>query len=173
VIPLPAVPASFDALIDGIKRERGALETTLARVPVERMSELDAVGAWSVKDVLAHLAVWLSRDITMLFTAERTGKPQPAHIVLGTRDWDKVNAKDHATQQDRALELVLSDFRGTHTQLLRRLEGWRAKDARLLFDARAFPTMQGVSLAAEIWAGSGEHDHEHRLDIEAWLNRGA
>ncbi len=165
------VPDSFDALLAGVKRERVALNAVLSQIPPERMSEANAVGIWSIKDVMAHLAVWLSRDITLLFFAERDGKPAPAHVSLKTRDWDKVNAKDYAEQKDRPLERIEQDFHGTHTQLLKRLETWRARDHRMLFDAAYYPTMLGASLASEVWGSSAEHDCEHRLDIEAWLKR--
>jgi hypothetical protein len=168
---MPLLPTTLDAMLEAIKRERAALNAVLATIPHDRMQMPDAIGSWSVKDVLAHLAVWLSRDITLLFQAERTRKPVPAHIALKTRDWDAVNANDYAEQKDRPLERIQQDFNGTHVQLIKRLESWRAHDPRMLFDPGYYASMDGISLAAEVWGSSAEHDFEHRLDLEAWRSR--
>ena len=57
-----------------------------------------------MKDVLAHLAMWDSRAVTLLFQAERGSKLQlpQSHAP----DWADVNASDYASQKDRPLERV-------------------------------------------------------------------
>ncbi len=165
------MPTTLPELIEDIRRERAALNAVLARVPDARMYEPGVIGDWSVKDVVAHLGVWLARAITMLFQAERSGRPVPPHVLLKTGDWDKVNAADHAAQKDRPLERVLADFHETHAQVLKRLQGWR--DAAALFDAQRYPSLEGRSLAYYVWSDSAEHDAEHRAQIDAWLSRGA
>lgn len=163
-------PTTLTDLIAVIRAERAALDAVLARIPAERMSQPGAIGAWSVKDVLAHIAVWYSRAVTLLFQAERSGKAQSWQTQLGTSNWDTVNARDIKQQQDRALESILADYRGSHTQLLRRLEAWRVNEAHL-FDAARFPGLSGQTLASEVCSVSAGHDAEHRADLAAWLAR--
>jgi hypothetical protein len=165
------MPSTLSELIEDIRRERAALNTLLANVPESRMSEPGVVGDWSVKDMLAHLGVWLARAITMLFQAERNGKPIPPHVMLKTDNWDKVNAADHALQKDRPLDRVLADFHETHAQVLKRLERLDAGAAAALFDARRYPSLEGKTLAYYVWSDAAEHDAEHRIQIEAWLAR--
>jgi hypothetical protein len=50
--PLPKA-----ALLAALHASRAELESVISPVPPERMTEPGACGAWSVKDVLAHLAV--------------------------------------------------------------------------------------------------------------------
>jgi hypothetical protein len=152
-------------LIAMIEAGREQLNATLARVPAERMTEPGVSGDWSVKDILAHLAVWSSRAITALFQAEHGGKLQVPQY--NAPDWADVNAQDYATQKDRPLERVLADFHGAHAQLIKRLQAW--PDEMALFDAARFPILKGVSLGAWVLSNSGEHDSEHRAQIEAWL----
>jgi hypothetical protein len=160
-------PSTKAGLIAGIESERERLNDVLERVPPERMDEPNAIGAWSVKDALAHLAVWSSRAITMLFQAEHGGKPIPPSALFKTSDWTVINAADYAEQKSRPLDLILGDFDGTHEQLLLRLEAWQ--DEAALFDPQRYASLNGNALASYVWGDSGEHDAEHRADIEAWL----
>jgi uncharacterized damage-inducible protein DinB len=156
---------SLRELMANIKAERSRLMATLNRITGEEMLNPGVVGPWSVKDVLAHVAMWYSRAVTLLFQAER-GKPLqlPRSNVP---DWADVNAQDYQSQRDRPLDRVLADFDGAHRQLLKRLEAWR--DEAALFDTRRYPALQGRSLAEVVWNYTGAHSAEHRAQIEAWL----
>jgi hypothetical protein len=152
-------------LIDGIQREREQLNAVLARVPAARMTEPGVAGVWSVKDVLAHLAVWSSRAVTVMFQAERGVKLQLPQFT--SADWADLNAKDYEAQKERPLDRILADYHSVNGQIVKRLHAWMDEPA--LFDSRRFPALEGVSLGAWVWANSGEHDAEHRAHIEAWL----
>jgi hypothetical protein len=154
-------------LISDIEREREQLNAVLARVPAERMTEPGVAGDWSVKDVLAHLAVWSSRAVTVMFQAERGGKLQVPQYT--SPDWAELNAKDYDAQKDRPLDRILADYHGVHSQLIKRLQAW--PDEPALFDSRRFPVLKGESLGAWVRSNSAEHDAEHREQIEAWLKK--
>lgn len=154
-------------LIESIKREYALFDAALAKIPAERLSEAGAVGEWSVKDVVAHLAVWCSRAVTLLFQAERNGKPQLVESKVG--DWSDVSAKDYASQKDRPLDRILDDFHGSHLQLVKRLDAWK-NDADL-FDTKCYPTLKNKSLSNHVWEHVGAHFAEHRAEIENWLTK--
>ncbi len=156
-------------LIQQMKEARAALEAVIASIPETRMTEGGVVEGWSVKDMLAHLAVWQARTVTMLFQAERGQKPSLGVSSDSANDWANVNAKDYQEQKDRPLDRVLADFRGVHGQMLKRLEQW--KDDAALFDRKRYPSLNGDSLANYIYGNGPEHDDEHRVQIEAWLKR--
>jgi uncharacterized protein (TIGR03083 family) len=151
--------------IANIRAEREKLDAVLAHIQPADILRPGVAGEWSVKDVLAHLAMWNSRAVTLLFQAERGAKLQLPQS--SAPDWADVNASDYASQKDRPLERVLADYHGAHAQLVKRLEGWH--DEAMLFDQRRFPQLKGSSLADFVWGDSGEHDAEHREQIEAWL----
>jgi hypothetical protein len=154
-------------LIAGILAERKQLNAVLAQVPPARMIEPGVAGMWSARDILAHLAVWSSRAVTLMFQAEHGAKLQlPKSSV---EDWADVNAKDYDEQKDRPLDRVVTDFNAVHAQLVKRLQAW--PDETTLFDKQCFPALKGRSLAECIWSDSGEHDAEHRAQIEAWLKK--
>jgi hypothetical protein len=154
-------------LINNIQREREQLNAVLAQVPPARMTEPGIAGAWSAKDILAHLAVWSSRAVTLVFQAEHGAKLQLP--TSSANDWADVNAKDHAEQKDRPLDRVMADFNAVHAQLVKRLHAW--PDEATLFDTQRHSALKGRSLADCIWSDSGEHDAEHRAQIQAWLKK--
>ncbi len=153
------------ALIARIRAERRALLDTLDRVPSEMWLTPGVVGEWSVRDVVAHLAIWCARAVTWLFQAERG---VPLQIPRAAQpDWADVNAEDLAMQRGRPLDRILADFHGAHEQLLKRLERWT--DDVALFDPHRFPALGGESLADLVLACSADHDAEHGAQIRQWL----
>ena len=59
-------PKPKAVLLAELGASRAELESVLSHVPPERMTEPGACGSWSVKDVLAHLAVendWLALQL--------------------------------------------------------------------------------------------------------------
>ena len=155
-------------LIGYLEDERAKLEAVLARVKPEQMTQAGVCGQWSVKDIVAHLAVWTSREVTVLFQAERGQKIGYGVPDDGANDWANVNGKDYELQKNRPLERILEDFRGAHKQLLKRLTAWQ--DEAALFQSNKFVGSKG-SLAEKMIGGVGEHDAEHREQIEAWLTK--
>lgn len=161
-------PMNKQELLDGIRSERLKLETVLASIPRERWIEAGAVGFWSVKDLLGHLAVWTSRAITALYFAERGEDPRRAFPKQDpVTGWDPSNAIAYEEQKERPLDRIEADFRASNLQLVKRLE--QIKDDGLIFDPNRFPTLKANALAVWVWASSGEHDAEHRHDLEKWI----
>ena len=149
-------------LISTIETERAKLEESLSGLTPEQMSEPNVCGNWCVKDVLAHLAIWSARNVTVIYHAEQAQTYEEIDAMLD--DYDALNAEDYETQKDRPLERVLADFRGAHRQLLRRLGDW--KDAEL-FDQKRYAWLRRQSLG-EFLADAAGHEAEHRKQIEQW-----
>jgi len=147
--------------------ERAKLEVVLSRLSPEQMQMAGVVDAWSVKDLLAHLSVWAARTITVMFQAERGQTLSLGVPDDHSNDWASVNAKSYEEQKNRSLEQILADFRGTHIQLLKRVNAW--KDESRFFDKRAYPSLRGSSIFDYAYENGPQHDMEHREHIEAWL----
>jgi uncharacterized protein (TIGR03083 family) len=144
-------------LILKIEDERAQLEAVIGRLSPEQMLAPNAVGEWSVKDVLAHLTACTARSVTLIYQAEQG---QAYEDVFG--DVEAQNAEDYEAQKDRPLDRVLADFRGSHRQLLKRLSAWKDAD---LFDKQRFSWLRGASLGEFILSETAEHEAEHRAQI--------
>lgn len=153
------------ALIQRIREERERLLKALEGLTREEMTREPVFGEWTVKDILAHIAVWQGRLITALFQLEQGRRPKD--LTLSEEEVDALNERFYREQKDRPLERVLADFHGTYQQLLKRLE--RFSDEDLTRPGR-FPGVP-EPLWKLIAADTLEHDAEHRADIERWRER--
>ncbi len=153
-----------EAIAD-LEREWEALQAVLGGLSDEQMTRLPVVGAWTVKDLLAHIAVWASRLVTALFKAERGFVPD---LVESAVQMDELNARFYQEQKDRPLERVLEDLHGVHLALLNRLETFPDE---ALTDPKQYKWMKGEPLSRMVAGDSFEHYCEHAADIRAWRQR--
>lgn len=149
-------------LIAAIDRDWDALQAALDGLDEAQMTTLPVTGAWTVKDILAHLAVWLSRLVTDLYKIERGLKP----------DWDvdegqvdRLNAQFYQAQKARPLESVFEDLHGVHLALLNRLDQF--SDAALS-NPKRYAFTSGRPLSDVIVIDSAEHFQEHAAEIQVW-----
>ncbi|MCS7251925.1 MAG: ClbS/DfsB family four-helix bundle protein [Thermoflexus sp.] len=153
------------ALIRRIQEERERFLKAIEGLTPQEMSQEPVFGEWTVKDILAHLAVWQGRLITALFQLEQGRRPKD--LTPSEMEINALNEHFFREQRDRPLERVLADFHGTYQQLLRRLERFSEED---LVQPGRFPGLS-EPLWSLIAAYTFEHDAEHRADIERWRER--
>src|SRR5574341_826500 len=106
--------AKKDQLIAGLIETRTRiLDVVLTLAPVER--DRVFLGAWCVKDMLAHLAGW---DVTNLKAARaiRAGK-LPAFYAYRDPDWKTYNARLVSRHRRGKFADLLSLVRDTHQAL--------------------------------------------------------
>lgn len=124
----------FQAAIDGI--------------PDDRMTELGAVGDWSVKDVLGHVAFWESRAVARMEREER-GEPHPD----GGGDYEPINQEQHRLRAGQSLAEARDELEQTHAQLVGLIG--------------RMPTFDIETIAGNTW----EHYDDHAEDIRRWRER--
>jgi uncharacterized protein (TIGR03083 family) len=116
-------------LIEHINRDWTVLNALLNSLSDQQWTEITNADGWTVKDHVAHLAVWEQSVIALL-------DGLPRHIVLGvpesvylSDDEDAINAMIFANHRDNPLDEVRARFRETHNALITRLA--RLTDADL------------------------------------------
>ena len=149
-------------LIESIEREYTNLQAALGGLSEEQLHRPGVVGDWTVKDVLAHIAVWQSRLITSMFKIEKDFKPE---TVEAQADVDRLNAQWYREQKDRDFEQIWDDLDSSYHQLLKRLDNW-SDDA--LFDPKRCKWMKGQPFAEYVLGDSAEHYAEHAAQIREW-----
>jgi hypothetical protein len=117
----------------------------LSRVPEERITEPGVCDAWSVKDLLGHVAFW---DTQVLDDIDGYGALR-APLKNPWNDW---NAAEAAKRAERSVEAQRSEMESAHQRMLARLAAISEIDAELIGE--------------DTWL----HYEEHVLDIERWLN---
>jgi len=150
-------------LIEALNQSRQRLMAAIEGLPPEVLIQPGACGHWSVKDVLAHLAMWEAETVTFLYQARLGSKPTTLH--LKSFDTDQQNATWYEKSKDRPWERVWQDFQGVRQQILRRLDAFSDDE---LTNPKRFPWLKGKSLADIIQEWVVDHEIEHTQGLEAW-----
>jgi hypothetical protein len=157
------IPTDPEILHSRIHEEWEALAAVIATLDEPKIVRRDE-GEWSVKDILAHIAVWEKFLIVNQFldvpAAEALCVPPG---VIDRADEDEVNAILFERNRDRTLADVQSDWYETHRWLmseLSKLGEERLKKPTLCFGAAPRPLAQWVIV------NTYEHYADHRRAIE-------
>lgn len=144
------------AALDQIDRSWHRLNAELDIIPQERMTESGAIGVWSVKDLLGHIAFWDQEAVVvgpLLVAGEADPYDGPATVI------DTVNAREAAARADRALDQQWAEFREAHAALLAYLHSQTANER------------DAISLFAGLRDYTQDHYDEHTADLRAWRDR--
>ena len=152
-------------LIQVLRDEQVAWNGLLAEVGETRMTSPNAVGAWSIKDIVAHLTTWEQRAVAWLVAAQRREKPERPVWPNGLSE-DEENAFIYSANRDRSLEDVLTESRRVQEQLLAHIKAISEED---LNDAKRFDWLNGNSIADSTPGNSYEHYQDHAKAIREWL----
>ncbi len=149
-------------LLDALARDWGELESLIASLDEATMLTPQLDDGWSVKDVLAHIAVWEARCASWLESVARGITPERPEV----KDVDASNAHDYAAAKDATLASVLQQSRDAHAAMVHAVEA--LSEADLADETRfGWPTWQMAS------SNSDEHYREHIEQIRALLARRA
>jgi len=111
-------PKSKEELLTAIAKERGALEAFLETLTREDMLEPDVVGAWSAKDVLAHLSAWEQLFLGWYCAGLRGETPALPAPGFTWNQLDQLNQQIYEEHRDEPLENVLAFFETSSQDML-------------------------------------------------------
>ncbi|MGB8343373.1 MAG: ClbS/DfsB family four-helix bundle protein [Ktedonobacteraceae bacterium] len=162
-------------LIDNIRTKQMAMEQALEMLNEQQMTTPGVVGAWSIKDVGAHISACERIALGRLQAAAKNTMPavswapgEPTFTDLNDDD-DNVDSSNNEIYQhnkDRSLQDVLAEF---HTLALRIVDALQELSDDVLTDAQRFTWTFGNPLWRFIPGDSYEHVDEHLAAIQAWL----
>ena len=151
-------------LIGLIRTTSMQLELLISQLNVAQMNQPGAVGDWSVKDVLAHIAFW-ERHAADIVKAARSGEKPQLDVEDRT---ESRNASVVAQYYLTPLSAVIASWQDAQEELLEQLRGLSDAD---LNDPDRFPWSKGRTLLSRIADNSYEHDQEHIDQIRAWMQQ--
>lgn len=152
-------------LLARIHSDRERLEAALASVDETRMNDTVLYGAWSVKDMLAHIGWWEQRA-THIIDAVIHGQPPQGSV--DSENIDQVNAKVYQENRSRSLSDVRQSEQAAYQTLLQLVEAMSEAD---LFDPQCFTWTKGQPLANWVIWNTYEHYAEHMVELQDWLKR--
>src|SRR5258706_3130993 len=148
-----------------IQTTSAELELLILPLNVAQMNQPGAVGVWSVKDVLAHIAFWERYAADIVRAARRGDAPQ-----LDVEDLtESRNASVVAQYYLTSLGAVIASWHAAREELLDQIAELSEAD---LNDPDRFPWSQGRALLSRIAANSYAHEREHIEQIRSWMRSG-
>ena len=139
------------------------MELLLAQLSVAEINQPGAVGVWSVKDVLAHIAFWERYAVNILQAAVHGETP----MLSAEDETERKNASVVAQYYQRSLAAVISDWQQAREDLLEAIEDLADED---LNDPNRFSWSAGRTLLDRIAGNSYDHEQEHIEQIRAWMD---
>src|SRR3954464_2671554 len=127
-----------DALIAEIEGVRARWRRLVRDVGPDRVEEPGAMGAWTFKDVAAHLTAWRRRTVNRLEAAAR-GAPEPPSpwpAELGEDEDDPINAWIHDQTKDRPADELLREADAIYDEFI---AATRALPVDAIGDPERFP----------------------------------
>ncbi|GAB4578042.1 MAG: hypothetical protein Fur0022_07740 [Anaerolineales bacterium] len=162
-MPAPSKPA----LLDKIYIARTKLETLIHSLTDVQLTTPGVQGAWSVKDMLSHLAAWEQLTLERL-NAGLGNRPLGMRPIKTKEDVQWMNEKVYARNRDRALADVREEFRNAHTMLMEKVNGL---DKKLIQEGAPMAWDNGRPIWQLIADNTYLHYAEHQEAIETWLAR--
>jgi hypothetical protein len=159
-MPIGAIVARIAA---GHKR----LQDAIAPLSDEQLQAPVLDGGWSVKDVLAHLAVWDQRLLHAIAPeggpqVYRRAQPSIADIPFDDAWLERVNARIYTLNSDRDLASVRAELAATQARLLETVSGLSVHD---VYDPDGLSDGLGEPFAPML-LGAYEHYDEHAEALE-------
>ena len=154
-------------LLHWLQQQNRQWEAFLDQIGEERMDQPGVAGDWSIKDIIAHLAVW-QRGLNARLQAALRGEAEPpplwpAHLQTD----DEINAWIYETNHGRSVREVLDESHHVFQQMFAAIEG--LPDAVLSDPVRYLPWLEAQSIKPSDFFG---HFHEeHEQEMRAWLAR--
>ncbi|MCU0498363.1 MAG: ClbS/DfsB family four-helix bundle protein [Anaerolineae bacterium] len=151
------------AILNQLAIEFELFETTLARIPRERLTEAQAIGAWSVKDLIAHLTYWNQDFIREVDAADRG---ESLEGIRDPRSDDEINAEAVAHSSAQSPETVIAAFEHSFQEIVSLID--QLEESALADDSALSAHLHG-SFNGFIKNYVTDHWSEHREEIEHWI----
>ena len=161
-------PTTKEQLVEEIEVERAALEEFLSTLTAEQMIQPNALGSWSVKDVLAHLTEWEQMFLGW-YKAGLKGKivekPAPG---FKWNQLPQLNQQIYEKYCDQPLSDAQKKFHASYRQLLKTIQGLSEEE---LFTPRSFAWTDIHPLVAFILPNTSGHYRWARTAIQKAMKK--
>lgn len=111
-------PATVAELLEKIRSDRSALEALIGQLSETQLLTPAADTGWSVKDQMAHIAIWESGIDSLLQGQSRFGTMGLDEADVETHDTDGLNDILIERSRRQSLAEVVSFFSDVHRQLM-------------------------------------------------------
>ena len=115
-------------LLKDIHTERRRLEKSLSSLSARDMIEPGVTGAWSVKDLLAHLVGWERLFLEWYAAGVEGCTPEVTPVGMSHKIMDALNQQIYEKNRGRSLEGILAEFHASHQETMALIEAIPEED---------------------------------------------
>ena len=151
-------------LLDKLQTGYDEFENLLTPLSEEQMTTPEVNGSWSIKDNVAHLAVWQGYLLTQLHGV--LDDKEPPEFGPGFSTEDEENEHFYQENKDRPLADVLATFRSLFQSLLATIQVMDEEVLNAPFPWRKDGNPVWYTIAGNTYG----HYEEHGNIIGRWLN---
>lgn len=138
----------------------------IAELPDEALLQTNAVGRFSIADILVNLTVWEAELVTGLMRLDQGKKPGALLAALANRK--EYNHKRYEENQGRSLDRIFDDLQKVRIEL----EGWlETFSERALTNPKRYPALNGRSLREIIEQVTIENESRYLPLIAAFARK--
>jgi hypothetical protein len=159
--------STTEALAARFATERGAWRAVVAEVPRDRMDEPGAMGSWTFREAVSHLAAWRGRAITRLEAAARS-EPRPANPwPVDLDDDDPINDWFRRQDAGRSVDELLAVYDASFDRMAAAVAALPASANPVESDTPGYYRWNDATgpLESDFFG----HMPGHIENIEAWL----
>ena len=152
-------------LLNWLQDEYRQWEAILAQIGPARLEQPGVNGAWSMKDLVAHLTTWQRRNVDLLQAAQRSEPEPPPPWPTHLQTEDEINAWIYESHRQSSLREVLDESQQVFQQTITAIEA-------LPDDVRIDPDWHLVWVDGKRFESGEFFDHfhdDHEPDVRAWL----
>ena len=160
-------PPTNSELLAVIQAERTRLESLFEGFSEAQMTEPGVENAWSIKDIMAHIASW-ERMAFDRIRAAVSGEPLIYALIKDDTDVDRFNAEVYERNQNQSLMKVRAEFDDSHRAFYAQIE---ALSDEFLSSPLPFEWAGKTPAKVIISANSHWHYIEHAEPIKKWLDK--
>ncbi|MBI5653171.1 MAG: DinB family protein [Chloroflexi bacterium] len=152
-------------LLEKLARNRDELLNACAGLSEAQLTTIPVVGAWTIKDVVGHIAYWEQVIHDHLRESLTEGKPR---AMSPDETDDAINARESAKRTTRTWKHIRSEFENTRRALIERVETLSETELACQVPNPWWGMTHFYSLAQMIEEDALSHCHEHAEQIRKW-----
>jgi hypothetical protein len=155
-----------DQLLKDILTQRRRLEKTLATLSADAMLQPGVTGAWSLKDILAHLAAWEKLFLDWYTCGIQGGSLAISPVGMSRTAIDALNQKIYTQNQARSQEDVIAEFHASYQKTMTLIEAIPEGD---MFTPGCFSWTGKLTLADYIAGNTCDHYAWASRQVRKWI----
>ncbi|MBI4674205.1 MAG: DinB family protein [Chloroflexi bacterium] len=156
-----------DEAIQELRAARKELQETLADFSEEDYLRANAIGKWTSKDLLAHVASWDEEMVRVLQTFPMPGESVYTYAISDRNKFAAWNEEQVALRREHSVSQVIAEFEGARRDLIQVIEG--LTDAVL---NRSRMTSWGVSATGfELILAQAARDRENAAQVRSYRKK--